>query len=131
MKYAYPAIFRPGDPGGYWVEFPDLEGCCTCGDTLPGAIEMAEDALCLFLYDMEERAVPAPPPSDLGAVQAEEGAIVSLVACDTLVYQKLYNSKAVKKTLTIPTYLNTLAERADINFSGVLQEALKARLGIE
>ena len=56
---------------------------------------------------------------------------MSLVCCDTIEYRKLYNNKAVKKTLTIPAWLNTLAERADLNFSSVLQDALKLRLDIQ
>lgn len=56
--------------------------------------------------------------------------IVSLVCCDTVEYRKLYDSRAVKKTLTIPNWLNTLADRAGVNFSTVLQDALKAKLDI-
>lgn len=128
-KYAYPAIFTRDD-GGYSVSFPDIEGCCTCGDTLPEAIEMAEDALSLMLYDREEDGEPIPPPSDLKAVQGGTEELVSLVCCDTTEYRKLFDDRAVKKTLTIPNWLNTLAERAGVNFSAVLQDALRARLGI-
>ena len=131
MKYAYPAIVKQEDDGLYSVEFPDLDGCATSGSSLPDAIEMAEDALCLMLYDMEEEGEAIPAPSDLKAVQSSTDEIVSLVYCDTIAYRKLYNNKAVKKTLTIPAWLNTLAERADLNFSSVLQDALKLRLDIE
>ena len=64
MKYAYPAVFREESDGLYSVEFPDLEGCFTSGETLPDAIEMAEDALCLMLYDMEEDGETIPAPSN-------------------------------------------------------------------
>lgn len=132
MKYAYPAVFTKEEGGLFSVAFPDIDGCFTSGDSLPDAIEMAQDALSLMLYDMEESGAPIPPPSDLAAVQAEAdaGEIVSLVSCDTIAYRKLFNNKAVKKTLTIPAWLNTLAERADLNFSSVLQEALKNELNI-
>jgi antitoxin HicB len=113
------------------VEFPDIDGCVTSGSSLPDAIQMAEDALCLMLYDMEESGEAIPAPSDPKAVQAGTDALVSLVCCDTIEYRKLYNNKAVKKTLTIPAWLNTLAERADLNFSSVLQDALKLRLDIQ
>lgn len=131
MKYAYPAIFRQESGELYSVEFPDIDGCVTSGGSLPDAIEMAEDALCLMLYDMEEDGEPIPSPSDLRDVLAEPDALVSLVCCDTLAYRKLYSNKSVKKTLTIPAWLNTMAERADLNFSSVLQEALKLRLNIQ
>ena len=131
MKYAYPAIFKQESGGLYSVEFPDIDGCVTSGESLPDAIEMAEDALCLMLYDMEEEGEPIPDPSNLKDVSAALDALVSLVCCDTLEYRKLYSTKAVKKTLTIPAWLNTMAERADLNFSSVLQEALKLRLDVQ
>ena len=59
-----------------------------------------------------------------------ENEFVSLVSCDTIAYRKFFDNKAVKKTLSIPSWLNDMAERADINFSGTLQEALKAKLNI-
>ena len=130
MKYAFPAIFTK-EEHGYSVVFPDLDGCATCGDTLPDAIEMAEDALCLMLYDHEEVGDTIPEASDIRVIATDENAIVSMVCCDTLEYRKLYDNKAVKKTLTIPNWLNTIAERAGINFSMVLQNALKAQLQIQ
>ena len=117
-KYVYPAIFEKEDCG-YSVYFPDVEGCVTSGTTLAEAIEAAQDALCLMLYDMEERKEQAPAASDISAVQ-----------CDTMDYRKFYDKKAVKKTLTIPSWLNTMAEREEINFSAVLQKALRAELNI-
>ena len=131
MKYAYPAVFREESDGLYSVEFPDLEGCFTSGETLPDAIEMAEDALCLMLYDMEEDGETIPAPCNPKDIVVSDDALVSLVGCDTLEYRKLYNNKSVKKTLTIPAWLNTMAERADLNFSSVLQDALKLRLDVQ
>ena len=128
-KYAYPAIFTR-ESAGYSVEFPDIEGCFTSGEDLPDAMEMAEDALCLMLYDHEEDGEPIPPASDVKAIQAKTAEIVSLIRCDTVAYRRLYDSKAVKKTLTIPNWLNTLSEKAGINFSSTLQEALMAKLDI-
>lgn len=128
-KYAYPAIFTKEETG-YSVRFPDIDGCFTSGGTLPEAMEMAEDALCLMLYDHEEDGEPIPEASDVKSVQAGTSEVVSLVFCDTMEYRKLYDSKAVKKTLTIPNWLNTLSERAGVNFSFVLQEALKEQLDI-
>ncbi len=110
--------------------FPDLEGCYTCGETLPEAIEMAQDALSLFLYDaeMEKRVIPS--ASELKSVKHNENEIVSLIACDTLEYKKFFGDQAVRKTVTLPAWLNTMAEKADVSFSGVLQNALKQTLGL-
>ena len=129
-KYVYPAIFSPSEDGGFIVSFPDVSGCYTEGDTLAEAIEQAKDALCLMLYDLEEREESIPVPTSINDVVTESGDIVSLVACDTLEYRKFFDKKAVKKTLTIPNWLNTMAERADINFSAALQEALIEKLHI-
>lgn len=131
-KYIYPAIFTPEENGQYSVRFPDLKNCFSGGDSLPEAMDMARDALCLMLYDMEEKGVELPAPSSMSAAEREtEGEeFASLIVCDTIEYRKRFDNKAVKKTLTIPSWLNDMAERADINFSAALQNALKEALHI-
>lgn len=130
MKYIYPAVFTK-DGDFYIVKFPDIEGCYTQGETLSEAVEMAEDALCLMLYDYEEDGKKIPEPSDIKKIKVSENeSFVSLVSCDTLEYRKFYDNKAVKKTLTIPSWLNTMSEKEGINFSAVLQNALKKELHI-
>ena len=131
-KYVYPAVFtKEGEQ--YSVAFPDIDGCYTCGDSLVEAVSNAQDALCLMLYDMEESGEVIPAPSDALEIEKSLGdnEFISLVSCDTLEYRQYFDQKAVKKTLTIPSWLNTLAEREGINFSSVLQAALKRTLGIE
>lgn len=131
MKYAYPAIFTPNELDGYCVEFPDIPGCVTQGTDIPDALAKAADALCLMLYDMEENSEAIPTPSEPASVAAPSSGFVSMVYCDTLEYRRLYENKAVKKTLTVPAWLNTAAERQGINFSATLQQALMHQLGIE
>ncbi len=127
-KYVYPAIISPSEEGGFDVSFPDISGCYTEGASLAEALEQAKDALCLMLYDMEERGENIPVPTEFKDVFSHKEDIVSLVACDTLEYRKFFDKKAVKKTLTIPNWLNVTAERANVNFSAVLQEALMEKL---
>ncbi len=131
-KYVYPAIFTPEEDGGFSVRFPDIQNCFTGSETLAGAMEMANDVLCLMLYDLEQADAEIPSASTVADMQnqAEPGEFVTLIACDTVEYRKFYDNRAVKKTLSIPSWLNDMAERAGINFSGTLQDALKARLGI-
>lgn len=129
-KYVYPAIFVPEDKGMYSIFFPDVEGCTTCGNDLPHAMEMARDALSLMLYDMEEDGDEIPPATPLNEVKTQEGAFVTYIPADTFEYRKRFNSKAVKKTLTIPEWLNESAVAAGVNFSQVLQDALKSQLHI-
>ncbi len=128
-KYAFPAVFHQ-EGELYSVSFPDVSGCFTSGNSLPDAMGMAEDALCLMLCDFEESGKTIPSPSDIKRLQSETDDLVSLVFCDTVEYKKLYSNQAVKKTLSIPAWLNTLSKREGLNFSQVLQEGLKARLQI-
>ena len=127
-KYAYPAIFTPEENGGYSINFPDLEGCNTCGEDLRDGIEMAEDVLALVLYGYEKdnRSIPDPSPSS--AFTLTNGEFINYIACDTMKYRKMYNSRAVKKTLSIPEWLNEEALAVGLNFSQVLQEALIQKL---
>ena len=129
MKYVYPAIFTPLEDGGYDVCFPDLPYCRTCGDDLVESIEMAEDASSMWLWDAENKKETTPPPSE--TLPHENPQFVSFVRADTDAYRRENDKRAVKKTLTIPAWLNAEAENAHLNFSGILQSALKERLGIE
>lgn len=129
-KYLYPAIFTKED-SGYSVNFPDIENCFTSGETLVEAMEMAKDVLCLTLYGLEEEGKTIPSASAVNNIHHDENSFVSLVDCDTIEYRKFFNNKAVKKTLTIPSWLNDLAEKNEVNFSSILQEALKKKLRIE
>lgn len=129
MKYVYPAVFTK-DGDFYNVNFPDFEGCYTQGSTIEEAFEMASDILCLTLYNLEENKSAIPKPSDVKSIQTGNDEFVSLVSCDTIEYRQFYDNKAVKKTLTIPSWLNTMSEREGINFSAVLQRGLKRELHI-
>ena len=83
-----------------------------------------------MLYDMEEDGADIPAASNIADIKTEGEEFVTLVACDTVEYRKFFDSRAVKKTLSIPAWLNTLAERENVNFSAVLQQALKKELHI-
>ena len=130
-KYVYPAIFTKESDGGYSVSFPDVKGCYTQGETLTEALEMAEDALGMMLCTYEDKKMDIKPPTDVHAIHVENNQTVSLVLCDTLKTRKEIDNRAVKKTLSIPQWLNTMAEEHNINFSQVLQKALKSELNIK
>lgn len=129
-KYVYPAVFTHEAEGGYSINFPDIKNCFTSAPTLEEGIEMAADVLCLTLYGMEEDGVTPPAPSDVRNIHTEENELTTLIRCDTVEYRKFFDNKAVKKTLTIPSWLNTMAEKQGVNFSMILQNALKAELHI-
>ena len=130
MRYAYPAVFTPETDGGFSVNFPDLEGCYTCGDDMPDALMMAEDVLALVLYGYEADGKVIPEPSKADGFDLSDGEFVNYIPCDNMEYRKRFNNKAVKKTLTIPEWLNEAAQESNVNFSLVLQDALKEKLGI-
>ena len=128
-KYIYPAVFTKEEDGGYSVVFHDLESCYTCGDTLEEAMDMAEDCLALVLYGYETDKKEIPAPSSIDSIQTNKDEFVSLIKCDTLSYRKQFSNKAIKKTLTIPEWMNDEGMRAGINFSQLLQEALMQKIG--
>lgn len=125
-KYFYPAVFHPEETG-FSVSVPDIDGCFTEGDTLEEAMDMVFDAIGLCLEDCEE----FPKASLPNEVPREESDFIVLVPFDKAAYQKKHDTRAVKKTLTIPSWLNTMAEEHHINFSSVLQSALKQQLQID
>ena len=122
-----PAIFHM-DNNSVWVEFPDLEGCQTYGDTVNDTIIFAQEALSAYLMTLMDDGSDIPGASDIKKVIAEGGNdtdFVSLVSCDIDQYN---STKTVKKTLTIPSWPNDRAVSLNINFSHVLQEALFERI---
>ena len=129
-KYLYPAVFTKEEKGNYSINFPDIQGCNTCGDDVEDGYKMAEDVLALMLTHMEDNKEVIAPPSAINDLAIDQDSFATLISCDTTEYRKLYGSKAVKKTLSIPEWLNTAALEANINFSQVLQEALKVKLGV-
>jgi len=127
-KLFYPAIFhREGE--GFWVTFPDFPECFTEGDNMELAYEMAVEALGLAITSrkMENQEIPIASQPD--AIDIEEGILV-VVEFDMLEYCKKHNSRAVKKTLSIPEWLNEEAIAMGVNFSQVLQEALMLKLKV-
>ena len=130
-KYMYPAIYHDAENGGYWVSFPDFKGAFTQGRTLEETYDMCIDCLGLALSTWDEASEgPVPAPSDLKSIHAAEGEHVVLIQFDMDEYYRKLNKKPVKKTLTIPRWLNELAVEKGINFSATLTQALKEKLGI-
>lgn len=127
-KEMYPAVFSTDGKTGYTVIFPDLLGCVTEGDTLKEAVEMAEDALGIYLYSLSEDGEEFPEASNPADIKCEKGEFTDLVVWDEEEYLKRTDNKAVKKTLTIPSWLNYKAEEKQLNFSQILQRALREEL---
>ena len=122
-RYVFPAVFSY-DGDGVAVSFPDLPGCNTCGDDQNEAILMAQDALRGHLSCLEDENDPIPAPSDFRTIQTDTNEAVVLIEA----WMVPLREKTVRKNLTIPAKLAYQAERAGINFSGVLTRALEKEL---
>ena len=141
MLTMYPACFYK-DEDGYSVVFPDLENgfLGTCGETLEEAIAMAIDCLAGYIHLAWELNDEVPPASPISAIDVKEvarnafdsddyeDAFVNMISVDVKAYAKEHFEKSVKKTLTIPAWLNDVALEKNINFSQVLQEALLTKI---
>lgn len=130
MKIVYPACFYKQEDESYSVEIPDLLGCCTQGRNLIEAMEMAEDAALGWLLTAIEDEENIPEPSNIEEVELQEtNGFKTLLLLDIDQYTEKYGTKkAVKKTLTIPEWLNKRAEVLGVNFSQTLQEALLMKI---
>lgn len=128
--YIYPAIFDYAEEG-ISISFPDLPGCFSCADSDEEALSMAKDALGLHLYSMEEDNDDIPNPTPINKIKLEENQVVVLIEVFMTSMRQAIENYSVKKTLSIPQWLNKLAIERNINFSQVLQVALKEQLGIQ
>lgn len=125
--FTYPAIFTE-ENNQYWVEFIDLNGCYTDGETLAEAMENAKEAMGLYLEDLKEYPKCT---IDIKNIDLQENQIISFVSVDLIEHKRKYENKSIKKTLSIPAWLNTIAEKENINFSQLLQKALMDTLKID
>ena len=129
MKNAYPIVLMP-DEVGYVVYIPDFN-INTEGDSLAEAMEMARDAIGIVGIELEDRKEPLPVPSDMKSVKKEgKNDLITLVDVDFTEYRKKNDMRAVRRNVTLPSWLNFEAEKSGINVSAVLQKALKRELHI-
>lgn len=126
-KYVYPAIFDYAEDG-ISISFPDLKGCLSCADTDEEALLMAEEVLGLWMENLEAEKEDIPEPSELKDIVLEANQKTVLISVWMPFVRRAINNKSVKKTLSIPQWLDLMAREKDVNFSFVLQEALKKEL---
>nr|WP_072537858.1 type II toxin-antitoxin system HicB family antitoxin [Anaerococcus mediterraneensis] len=129
-KYVYPALFYYDDDG-ISIEFPDLPGCFSCADTDEEALYMAEDVLGLWMFELEEENEEIPKPTNLRDIKVGENQKTALISVWMPTVRKAINNKSIKKTLTIPQWLDIMAREKDLNFSYILQEGLKRELNLQ
>ena len=129
-NYYYPAIFHHDEHGGYWISFPDFPECLTQGDDMDDAYKMAVDAIGLCIDERLKNREELPEASKPFDLMVEKDDFSCLIEFDLLNYRRTHNTRSVKKTLSIPEWLNEAAIMQNINFSQVLQEALMQKVGM-
>ena len=140
MLSIYPAIFYKEETGGYSVIFPDLNHLATCGDTMQEAMEMAVDCLAgyLFTEKLDGNELPMPTPleqidpycEDMDDEDKKTERFVNMISVDVEAYAAQHFNKAVKRTVSIPLWLNNRAIAKKVNFSKLLQQALIKELKV-
>jgi predicted RNase H-like HicB family nuclease len=125
----YPALFISYDDE-ITITFPDLPGAISCAGSEQEALYMAKDALGAWIVANEDLGNPIPEPSKLSDIACESGQTVSLIEAWLPIFREERRDGSVKKNVTVPVWLNSLAEKANLNFSQVLQAGLKNMLGI-
>lgn len=127
MKLIYPAVFTPfGDRDGYTVEFPDLPGCITEGDSLIEAIEMATDAACGWILGEIEEGNGFPAPRAAKDIDIEDNDFVNMIILNIDAYAEQYGNKAIRRNVTLPAWLDTYVQRNNLSLSKVLQDSVMA-----
>lgn len=126
-NYSYIAILTL-DPDGVSIEFPDLPGCLSCAETYEEAYENAKEALALHLYGMEQSNEAIPTPSKLEEIKREENQYPALIKVNMSLERAKIENVTVKKTVTLPSYMNIWGEEHHINFSGLLQEQIRSMM---
>lgn len=128
MKRVYPVIMEEGNDFVV-VYFPNFDSG-TQGENIPKAIEMARDAISMLGVTLEDEGRKIPEPSNYDEIKIKKGQIKTFIDVDFDDYRRKNETKTVKKNCTLPSWLCYEAEKANINFSAVLQEALKEKLNI-
>ena len=128
-NYQFPAFFHTAEDG-ISVTFPDLPGCLPCADTMEAAFQNAKEALQLHLFGMEEDGEDIPAPSSLSSLTAGPNQALVLIDAWMPPFREKMLNKSMNKTVTIPRWLNSLAEKEKVNYSHLLQDALKNYLGV-
>lgn len=122
MEYVYPAIFHPNDDGSITITFPDLPGCISEGKTIANALYMAQSALSQWIEYLTDKDQNIPKASFMRDVVTSGKEFVNLIRVETK------DGRAVKRTVSIPKWMDENAIKAGLSLSRVLQDALHERL---
>lgn len=128
-NYAFPAVFDIAEDG-ISIFFPDLPGCLPCAHSMEEAFKNAKEALQLHLYGMEEDEEDIPASSNPADIKCGQNQVLAMIEAWMPPFREKMLNKSLNKTVTIPRWLNILAEKEKVNYSHLLQSALKDYLGV-
>ncbi len=129
MRYTYTAVFTNED-NKVFARVPDLDACITTGKDLADAIEQMEDAMTAWLCVAEDEGLTIPQPTPQQKIKHAKNEILSLIKADTIKYRAKTDTKVIRKNVSLPSWLASAAEQANLNFSQELQNALKSKLQV-
>ena len=123
-EYVYPAIFQPNEDGSFTITYPDLPGCISEGKSLGNAMYMAQSALTQWIEYLTDKKQEIPTARNLNEIETFQNEFVSLIRAD------VKDGRAVKRTVSIPKWMDDKVSEAGLSLSRVLQDALKERLNV-
>lgn len=123
-EYVYPAIFHPNEEGSFTITYPDLPGCISEGKSLGNAMYMAQSALTQWIEYLTDKKQEIPTARNLNEIETFQNEFVSLIRAD------VKDGRAVKRTVSIPKWMDDKVSEAGLSLSRVLQDALKERLNV-
>jgi len=121
MEYVYPAVFHANEDGSYTITYPDLPGCISEGKSLANAMYMAQSALTQWIEYHVDQKLDLPIASQAKSIEVDDGAFVNLIRAD------VKDGHAVKRTVSIPKWMNDRVSQSGLSLSRVLQDALEQR----
>ena len=122
MKYVYAAVFESASEGGYAISYPDLPGCYSQGDTLFDALTMAQSALRQWLEYLQDKKLEIPKPSDIRNIKVKDDEFINLISV------QIKDERAVKRTISLPKWMDEKVIESGLSLSRVLQDALNEKL---
>lgn len=121
QEYVYPAVFHANEDGTYTIIFPDLPGCISEGKSLGNAMKMAEAALTQWIEYLKDSKEEIPAPSNLQSIELDDNEFVNFIQAD------IKDNRAVKRTISLPRWMDEQAAEEGLSLSKILQEALAKR----
>lgn len=123
-EYVYPALFHSNDDGSYTITFPDLPGCISEGKSIANAMYMAQSALTQWVEYMADKNLSLPAASAISDISTTQNEFVNLIRVE------IKDTRAVKRTVSIPKWMDDLVSESGLSLSRVLQDALRERLKV-